>query len=95
MGGIDLVDCALSDLRPTIYGKKWYWPLLVNAFNLTFLYRWRLYQLFSNTKIPQIEFRRTIVTALLKTDTHRMDINSRSGPSNPVKIDKKIVVDLQ
>ena len=34
MGGVDLLDRTLSDLRPVISGKKWYWPLVVNAINM-------------------------------------------------------------
>ena len=34
MGGVDLVDRALSQYRPEFQGKKWYWPLIVNAINL-------------------------------------------------------------
>ena len=30
MGGVELLDRALSDLRPVIRGKKWYWPLIIN-----------------------------------------------------------------
>ena len=38
MGGVDLLDHALSDLRPVIHGKKWYWPLVINAINITLVY---------------------------------------------------------
>ena len=38
MGGVDLLDRALSDLRPVIRGKKWYWPLVINAINIAFVY---------------------------------------------------------
>ena len=34
MGGVNLLDCALSDLRPVIRGKKGYWPLIINAINI-------------------------------------------------------------
>ena len=38
MGGVDLLDRALSNLRPVIHGKKWYWPLVINAINITLVY---------------------------------------------------------
>ena len=38
MGGVDLLDRALSDLRPVIRGKKWYGPLVINAINIAFVY---------------------------------------------------------
>ena len=37
MGGIDLVDRALSDLRSNFNGKKWYWSLIINALNIGFV----------------------------------------------------------
>ena len=43
MGGVDLVDRALSDLRPNFNGKKWYWSLVINALNLGFVHCWRLH----------------------------------------------------
>ena len=43
MGGVDLVDRTLSDLRPSFNGKKWYWSLIINALNLGFVYCWRLH----------------------------------------------------
>ena len=36
MGGVDLVDRALSYLRPNFNGKKWYWSLIINALNIGF-----------------------------------------------------------
>ena len=38
MGGVDLLDRTLSDLRPVIRGKKWYGPLVINAINIAFVY---------------------------------------------------------
>ena len=34
MGGVDLVDRVLSDLRPSFNGKKWYWSLIISSLNL-------------------------------------------------------------
>ncbi|KAL1237613.1 Chimeric ERCC6-PGBD3 protein [Trichinella spiralis] len=31
MGGVDLLDSLVAVYRPTIRGKKWYWPLFANA----------------------------------------------------------------
>jgi hypothetical protein len=44
MGGVDLVDNALSDMRPVIHWKKWYGPLIVNAFGLLRVAAWRLHR---------------------------------------------------
>ena len=38
MGGIDLLDRALSDLIPVVRGKKSYWPLVINDINIAFVY---------------------------------------------------------
>ena len=38
MRGVELLDCALSDLRHVIRGKKWYWPLVINALNIAFVF---------------------------------------------------------
>ena len=45
MGGVDLIDRALSDYRPFIKGKKWYWTLLVNALNISAVFTWRMHSL--------------------------------------------------
>ena len=60
MGGVDLVDRALSDLRPNFNGKKWYWSLIINALNLGFVYCCRLHQLCTNPKGDQKPFRRAV-----------------------------------
>ena len=84
MGGVDLVDRALSEMRPSIGGKKWYWALLINALNIAAVFSWRLFQLTSNSQIPQKDFRRSIVAVLLKMETPRATIDSRPGPSTAV-----------
>ena len=66
MGGVDLVDRALPDFRPVIHGKKWYWPLLVNALNIGFLYCWRIFRIIADDAIEQKTFRRHIVSILLR-----------------------------
>ena len=84
MGGVDLVDRALSEMRPSIGGKKWYWALLINALNIAAVFSWRLFQLTSNSQIPQKDFRRSRVAVLLKMETPRATIDSRPGPSTAV-----------
>ena len=37
MGGVDLVDCALSNLRRNFNAKKWYWSLIINGLSLGFV----------------------------------------------------------
>ena len=52
MGGADLLDRALSNLRSVIRRKKWYWPFFINAINISFVYSWRLFRIVSGETIP-------------------------------------------
>ena len=92
MGVLDLVDRALSDFRPKIMGNKWYWNLLVNALSISVVYTWRLYELLHDKKIPQKDFRRKLVEAMVKTSDEARPIN-RTGPSyktvDDVRFDNK------
>ena len=54
MGGVNLVDRALSDYKQCINRKKWYWTLLVNALIIYDVFTWRLHSLIhSENKLPQ------------------------------------------
>ena len=78
MGGADLVDRALSDLRPNFNGKKWYWNLIINALNLGFVYCWRLYQLCTKPKGGQKSFHQAVVQVALMKAHNKFP---RPGPS--------------
>ena len=78
MGGVDLLDRALSDLKPVIRGKKWYCPLVINAINTAFVYNWRLYRIVSGETIPQKDFRRHIVGIMIRQSKPRViSVDSR------------------
>ena len=83
MGGVDLMDRALSDYRPCIKGKKWYWSLLVNALNISVVFTWRLHSLIQpENKLPQKEFRMALVDAFTKSVAKSSSISiDRPGPS--------------
>ena len=85
MGGVDLLDRALSDLRPIIRGKKWYWPLIINALNIAFVYSWRIYQLLSDEKIPQKDHRRQVVSILIRR-AHTKSCSIKSKPTRTFKV---------
>ena len=70
--GVDLLDCALSDLRIVTCGKKRYWPLVINAINNEFVYSWRLYRILSSETIPQKIFRRYIVVFMIRQSKPRI-----------------------
>ena len=57
---------ALSDLRPVIQGKKWYWALFVNAINLMFVYSWRIYENAVGKNVQKKQFKDEIVGILLQ-----------------------------
>lgn len=89
MGGVDLMDRALSDYRPMIRGKKWYWTLLSNAINVAVVFSWRLYQLSTNIESNQKEFRRSLVAIMIKQSKPRPRADSRPGPSFSVSTDAR------
>jgi DNA excision repair protein ERCC-6 len=68
MGGVDLMDRLLGAYRPSIRGKKWWWPLFLHAVNMSVVAAWRLYcNLHPDNKGPShLDFRRTITLCLLK-----------------------------
>ena len=66
MGGVDFMDGALSDYRPSIHGKKWYWPLVVNTLSVALVYCWRLYRVSTDDTIDQELYRRQIVSVMLR-----------------------------
>ena len=92
MGGVDLVDRALSDYRPSIHGKKWYWPLVVNALNVAFVYCWRLYHISTGEAKEQKLYRREIVSILRRRSIKTTPAAALSVPQvyrvpNEVRLD--------
>jgi hypothetical protein len=67
MGGVDLLDRLLSQYRPGLRSKKWWWPLFSNAINTTVVAAWRLFcHLHPNGGVSHLDFRRNIALCLLK-----------------------------
>ena len=101
--GVNLLDRALSDLRPVICGKKCHWPLIINAINIAFVYSWCIYGIISGEVLSQKEFRRRVVSIMIRRSASqvaneiRLDgVGNYSSPA-PVKrcaICKKIAVNL-
>ena len=92
MGGVDLLDRALSDLRPVIRGKKWYRPLVINAINIAFVYSWRLYRIVSGETIPQKDFRWHIVGIMIRQPKPRV-IRVGSRPTKAHKVADEVRYD--
>jgi hypothetical protein len=62
----------LSSHRPTICGKKWWWPLFINGLNISIVAACRLYCRLHPVSPPShLDFRRDITLCLLKGTTSR------------------------
>ena len=61
-----MLDYALSDLIPVIRGRKWYWPLVINALNIAFGYSWRVFRIVSEEPLPQKIYCLQIVGILIQ-----------------------------
>ena len=89
MGGVDLLDRALSDLRTVTRGKKWYWPLITNAINIAFVYSWRIYRFISGEVLSQKEFRRRVVSIMIRRSASQIT-DVRSRPARTFKVADEI-----
>ena len=67
MGGADVMDWLLGTYRPMIQGKKWYWPLVINAVNVSVVAAWRIHCNAVVSPMTHLEFRREITICLLKS----------------------------
>jgi len=56
MGGVDLCDRFLSEYRPSIRGKKWWFPFFTHAINIFVVAAWRLHVEFGG-QLNQLDFR--------------------------------------
>ena len=43
MVDVDLFDNAMNNYRIRVWGKKWYWPLITNAFDAAIVNAWKLF----------------------------------------------------
>ena len=67
MGGVDLMDRLLGSYRPRILGKKWYWPLFLNALNISVVAGWRIHTKFTDNNLSHLEFRSKVSLCLFKS----------------------------
>ena len=66
MGGVDLCDRFLSDYRPTVRAKRWYFPHIVHFFNVLCVAAWRTScAVHPNNKWTHLEFRRYVARSLI------------------------------
>ena len=86
MGDVDLLDRFISQYRPTIQAKKWYWPLYVNCMEMLTVAAWRLHvTVGTSPRLDFLEFIRSVVGGLLKTISSAL-----SGPNERKIIDTSV-----
>ena len=87
MGGVDMLDQLLAAYRPTIRGKKWWWPLFTNVLNVSVVAAWRLYQAsHPDCTISHLDFRRNIVICLMKKAEPQRLLQSGHHVDLPVEV---------
>ena len=87
MGGVDVMDRLLGTYRPMIRGKKWYWPLVVNAINVSVVAAWRIHCNAVVSPMTHLEFCREIAICLLKSPMEeRTKVTGGTLPSLPKDI---------
>ena len=81
-----MLDSFISQHRPTIQPKKWYWLLFVNCIEMLRVAAWRLYvTVGSSPRIDFLEFIRSVVGGLLKTTS-----SASSGPNGRKMINTSV-----
>nr|CAI5818011.1 unnamed protein product [Callosobruchus analis] len=68
MGGVDSHDNGVANYRWQVFGKKWWWPLFSNSLDSLVVNAWKLYNLFNEKNISQLDFKSYMALRLLKTD---------------------------
>lgn len=56
MGGVDILDRFMSDYRPRLRSKKWWWCLFANQLNMAVVAGWRVHKLV-NGAMDHLAFR--------------------------------------
>ncbi len=81
MGGVDLLDRMLGSYRPTIKGKKWWWPLWINFLNTIVVAAWRFQQRMNpGQNVSHLDFLREVTMALVKKQTIRTNTSGITAP---------------
>lgn len=60
------MDRLLASYRPSIRGKKWWWPLFTNLVNVSVVAAWRVYCQVHGNEMDHLAFRRDVILRLLK-----------------------------
>ena len=78
MGGVDLLDRALADMRPIIRGRKW----ITNVLNIGFVYSRHLFTIVSGEHA---------VSVLIRRSPPHLEVRSR--PTGSIKVADEIRLD--
>lgn len=89
MGGVDLLDRFMSDYRPMIRSKKWWWPLFNNCINMAMVAAWRIHVTLGGS-FDHLHFRRYIVRTLLRCSDRRRELQCGPGtkPNDDIRYDR-------
>ena len=60
------MDRMVASYRPSIRGKKWYWPLFTNALNVTVVAAWWIHCKIAESPMSHLDFRPENAICLLK-----------------------------
>ena len=87
MGDVDVMNRLLGTYRPMIQGKKWYWPLITNAINVSVVAAWRIHCNAVVSPMIHPEFLREIAICLLISPMkERTKVTGGTLPSLPKDI---------
>ena len=76
MGGVDMVDRFLSEYRPSMRGKKWWFCFYTHAINICTVAAWRIHVELGG-QMDQLQFLRYIVRTLLQGQFSRAPMMPR------------------
>lgn len=65
--------------RPLIRGKKWWWPLFLNALNVSIIASWRIHCSVCPASLSHLDFRREVTLCLLKVEIPKPRCRSIGG----------------
>ena len=87
MGGVDSMDQRVSHCRSSIRGKKWYFPIAINLFDITIVNAWHLHRLNSSeTKRMDLNtFRTSVAESLLQ---HNNKKQTKASVSRSIRFDE-------
>lgn len=83
MGGVDRCDQNVSLYRTSVRGKKWYFPLIMQALDLAIHNAWQLHKTSTDkqNQLDHLSFRRQIALSILQSNLKDKGRNSTGKPN--------------